>query len=117
MDLIFDLTTTDMSYYDKILRGEFKTRRDGSKVCFEIKYISPDAYISECARVHNSTIENQYLMISEAHINYLIDEFKNKEFKFPLILIDEYDKTQEGRHRALVAKKLNINTIPVLYIS
>ena len=114
MNNIFDITTTDMSYYDSILDGCKKYTKEGCLIKHTIKYISPDEYISECARVLNSTVDRQYMMIVKEKLIDIKNATSNN--KLPLILIDEVDKAQEGRHRALVAKELGIKSIPVLYV-
>lgn len=131
---IFDITTTGMSYYDAMLHKEyiagnrdpveyFKTNKG---LVFEIVWMSPTQYLEESYKIHRKfSIDYGIPQITfETYLKTNIDPDLINEYvqrtlegsKMPMPVLD-YDKlTQEGRHRAVVAKELGVEKIPVLVV-
>lgn len=131
---IFNTTTTGMSYYDAMLHKEyiagnrdpveyFKTNKG---LVFEITYMSPQEYLEESYKIHRKfSIDYGIPQIPfETYLKTNIDTELINEYiertlegsKMPIPVLD-YDKlTQEGRHRAVVAKELDVEEIPVLIV-
>ena len=112
---IFDTTTTDMSFYDNILKGkqaqewkyiytnENKLKRlEKIDVAFEIVEMSGKEYLEQCAEIHNSSMEAQLRMISEANVDELEGVVDNGKL-LPLPVLNYVAMEQEGRHRAVLS--------------
>lgn len=101
----FKIDDTDVPYYNKKLKeGKGK-----------IIYMSPDEYISRVADLHGSSVKRQYDLVYKSDAKKYAERVKAGE-KAPLPFIDYKDKTQEGRHRAYMAKLLGLKEIPVFVI-
>jgi hypothetical protein len=113
--MIFDITKTDMSYYNSITqKPEYFARAKGLQG--QIAYISPDDYMIECAKIHNCPLEHEFRAIDEPSMQRIAD-FLQAGNLLPLITLDYAGRTQEGRHRAMTAKKLGYDKIPVLVVT
>lgn len=82
-----------------------------------ISEMSPDEYMSRCSKeVFETPIEDTHDgMENKDNVQEYAELMKNGT-KFDMPFIDAKNKTQEGRHRAMAAKQLGINIIPVLYL-
>ena len=110
---MFDITTTDVPFYDKLLRN--KEGYEGKvKVKAELVYMTPDEYLNICCELQDDDMEGLYKMISKINLEELREY--NKENKLPLPFLNMYRRSQEGRHRAVLAKENGITDFPVLII-
>lgn len=114
MKEIFDVNTTDIPFYDDLLRNGKGVEIGNIEVVAEIEYMSPDDYFKQCALLCKSTLENQYRMISERNMQELMNVIEKK--KLPIGFLNYALEWQEGRHRALLAKRLGMTSIPVLVV-
>lgn len=111
---IFDISTTDILFYDKLLRNGKGLERGNIEVVANIEYMTPDEYFNHCANLNNGTVDEEYDYISENNMQELSNVIKVE--KLPIGFLNMVNKTQEGRHRALLAKRLGIELIPVLVV-
>ena len=104
---------TGMSFYDGVLKNpDYHIRAKG--IHHKIVKMSPDQYLQECAKMHKTTIKQQYEMIEPG----LVKKYKKRTLAgspMPMLTI-EPPFNQEGRHRAIVAKELGIKKIPVMKV-
>ena len=114
MENIFDLTTTDIPYYDKLLKYGKGLERDDIEVTATIEYMSPDEYFQYCAIMHKCTVQDEFKYIDERNMQELTQVVESD--KLPIGFLNNVCREQEGRHRALLAKRLGIELIPVLVI-
>ena len=106
----FDITTTGMGPYDKLLKDKSLAK----KMHVEVKVVkmSPREYLFESGlRVALPPIDQQK-----------VAEFKKEmesgtKFPLPVLHYGEKLMSQDGRHRAVVAQELGINSIPVLIVN
>ena len=113
----FSLSTTEMPYYDNMLRNP-EYFRDEKGVSFRIsKNQSPAKYIEQCANARNTTREQLLANREQALIDKYAAAMQAGE-KFPLPVID-YTRgfTQEGLHRAFAAEQINLSTMPYMSVS
>lgn len=103
---VFDLETTDIFFYDQILKNK------NDDYYFEIKFMNTDEYIGICSQFHDCSVENEYKMIDEDNLEHLLDVVKKE--KLPIPFLNFIKKEQEGRHRVVLAKRLGINNIPIV---
>jgi len=83
-----------------------------------IQYMSPDEYLMKCKEMKNyekSIKEYIKSVIDQEKVNKYYQAMVNGE-KFPLIMLDYITYMQEGRHRALAAKKYKIKKLPVIIV-
>lgn len=114
--LYFDITDTDMPYYDDMIKKpEYFERAKAKKS--KIIYMTPDEYMSRVAEQQGTTVQYQWDSIIEAKLQRLRD-FISEGNKMPLMTIEntEHSHTQEGRHRAQIAKELGLKEVPVLVV-
>ncbi len=129
---IFDITTTGMSLYDELLKecilGKYKpvkSFRFDRKILPKIECMSPEQYLVKCYEIHKYSYD--FSMQGKIFDDYLreninIDLIKNyKErvldgSKMPIPVLDYDNMLQNGRHRAVVAKELGVEEIPVLVV-
>ena len=133
-DDIFDITTTGMSYYNSMIqKGHIAGNRDPTQyfkenkgLVFEIVHMSPTHYLEESYKIHRKFSTNYGIpqIPFETYLKTNIDSDLINEYiertlegsKMPIPMLD-YDRlTQEGRHRAVVAKELGVEEIPVLIV-
>ncbi len=130
---IFDITTTGMPYYDTMIqKGHIAGNRDPVKyfktnkgLVFEIVWMSPEDYLRESYKLQNYNIDYlKYKFPLKYYIERSIDPEKINEYtertlegsKMPIPVLDYNDMSQEGRHRAVVAKELGVEEMPVLVV-
>jgi len=112
----FDTTSTDMSYYDGLMKNPaYYLKSKG--VVGKITIMSPDEYMYHCAKSRSkpSTIAHERRMISEEHKDNL-KKWQRAGNKFPLPVVDYEYHEQEGRHRVMVAEDMGMDEIPVLVV-
>lgn len=82
-----------------------------------IEIMSPQEYLDKCGIMQNNKddIENSSV-ISQENLKKYADKIKSGEI-FPLPYLDYSSKGQEGRHRAIVLKRLGVQEMPVLIIN
>lgn len=118
--------TTGMPTYDDMLRDPEYFAKQKSKV-FKIIKMSPDAYLAACKAGLSA---NTGTFTPEQN---LVDEYAERVkagSKMPMPVLEyelnEYGQrsrgsytsfSQEGRHRAYVAKQLGVTVIPVMVVA
>lgn len=108
--------TTNMPHYDGLL--EFpKYHKENKGECGRIEMMEPDLYILSCAlfRSHQSSIDEELRGVDKN----LVERYYHRSLKgekMPIPVIDKYRCSQEGRHRAMTAKRLGLKKIPVLVV-
>lgn len=113
---LFDTSTTGMPNYDAMIKSPayyyfFKDRY------ITLEWMSSKEYMEKCAKyVHDTTTEDEYDNINPTDvkaISLLVD--KGQKLETPVLNIA--DKTQEGRHRSVVASEKGFDKIPVYVVS
>ncbi len=114
--MIFNLKTTTIPYYDDMLQNKY-TKGISSKII----YMTPEKYLSECFKLQK--YDSSLISLKEHLKNVisidLVNKYREKTLsgsKMPLVVLDYANGLQEGRHRAVVAKSLKIQKIPVLVV-
>jgi hypothetical protein len=112
----FDDTTTDLPMYDNWFENpEYALEQKGYEV--NRVYITPDQYIEACVDGFNSSYESIMSTRKEKAAEYA-RLMKDGE-TFPMLTL-VYSLgghfTQEGLHRALAAKMIGIEKVPVLVV-
>ena len=102
--VVFDTTTTGMSYYDELLHNPEYMRR-AKNLKGEIVYMTPTAYFEGCADIFNSTTEKQINQTrADKHtFDKLMTVLKKYRRKFPVGFLNYAQRGQEGRHRMFAA--------------
>jgi len=118
-----DNIITGMSYYDNFFRDklQFETTK---QVKGEVKFLTQLEYFEKCAKARgqfsNYNITREFLAIEVNNIKRIDKLYQENDLyygsKFPIGVIDFKDKTQEGRHRALLSYRYKIDKIPTLII-
>ena len=105
-----------MPYYDQMLKNpNYFKKAKGKK--FTVKLMSPDQYIQAVARQQKTSTGFQY-----EHIHpKLVQKYKKLTLSgspMPMLTIENTKDahTQEGRHRAMVAKELGVKKVPVMVV-
>ncbi|MCX6666215.1 MAG: hypothetical protein NT038_09210 [Euryarchaeota archaeon] len=123
---------TGMSYYDELLKYP-KYHEEYKGVCSHIEMMSPDEYFEVIVETRYPFVdvhEQEHLTPKQYRAWAIEDEKKHvipgrveayyqralKGEKMPIPTIDKMQQGQEGRHRAMVAKKLGVRKIPVMII-
>jgi len=100
---------TDLSFYDGILKNpDYHKRAKALKA--NIIEISPKEYLRKCESM-GATLTD----VDEKLVDSYLKRVQNGEM-MPMPILDYNRMEQEGRHRALVAKRLEIKQIPVLVV-
>ena len=113
---IFNTRTTGMPNYDSMIQNPgyyyfFKSR------LIELKYMSPEDYLTKCAEfVHDTTLENEISNINTSDVELIMHKVE-QGVKLDTPVLNVADKTQEGRHRSVVAQKRGIHSIPVYVVT
>jgi len=118
----FDNTTTEMPFYDDMMRLPEYFEEQKGKV-WKIVNVTPFNYLKSL----NIDVNNKKVIDIEAkhYPNYIepeaVDDYTEKMKageKFPMLTYDvsEGRVSQEGRHRALAAIKAGVKTVPVLIV-
>ena len=103
----FDVRKTGMSFYN-----QFFTDPDYMEEYKNLKHkiieLSPKEYFRECARIFNSTYENQINQTKAdkqtlAHLKEVLQKYKKT---FPITFLNYAENSQEGRHRMYVVGEL-----------
>ncbi len=132
---IFDITTTEMSYYDAMIqKGHIAGNRDpveyfknNKGLIFEIEWMSPNEYLKKSFELHKEfyrffrdfNVKSFENYLKESINPDLIQEYTQRTLngsKMPIPVLDYNNMSQEGRHRAVVAQQLNVEEIPVLVV-
>jgi len=122
------LDTTEMSYYDGIVKYP-RYHKQAKGICSEIVQMSPDKYFEESAKLHFKAKEMKIYSKEVLHdmakreqdithpkwVNIYYQKAK-KGSKMPIPVLNFESNEQEGRHRAMVAKKMGLSKIPVLIV-
>lgn len=112
----FNLCTTDTGYYDMVLnKPEYAFWVKG--LDGELEWMTPMQYYKECASMQKTSVNDQIRYVNKK----TSEEYKEKMLdgeKFPVLIIDQDHKTQEGRHRAFAVHSINPEEkIPVLIVN
>lgn len=107
----FKTDSTGMSFYDSILEGK-KPGYQGKLV-----EMSPVEYLKKCAYeiFDKATIESTIAGTDKDNVAKYKKMMKSGT-KFDLPVLSYKEHAQEGRHRAIAAYELGIDTIPVLEV-
>lgn len=111
----FKKDSTDLPHYDDAIKNPeyFKKNKD---LQFKLMELSPDQYLEAAAQGFKSTIDKMTGSRDLELVNKYIKNMQDGD-KFPMLLLI-YNKngsfSQEGIHRAMAAKKLNIPKVPVM---
>ena len=117
----FDRTSTEMPDYDDLIKSigdEYKTEyfRDQKGKEAKMVDISPDQYLQAVDRSFEHGVMSG---VEEEKVQRYAEKLKAGE-TFPALMLD-YSRgnhlSQEGRHRALAAKTVGINSVPVLIVT
>lgn len=114
----FSTTTTGTSYYDNFLNPkDLAYMQDAKRKTGYIAEMSPDEYIDRVARqvFKKPRYVAERGLDSENINNYAKMMQEGTKFDMPYLEISYGN--QEGRHRAMAAKKLGIEKIPVLVVT
>lgn len=128
---MFDITTTDMPYYDNMLRNPNYFKKQKGKT-FEITYMSPQDYYEKIATGFWEDPQTQKYFHNYNNYRTLglekrlmpsnlkkIDQYITSGNKVPMPVI-EYDNegmyAQEGHHRVRLAEIKGIQKIPVMIV-
>ena len=131
-DDIFDITTTEMPYYNSMIqkghiagnRNPVEYFKQNKGLIFEIFYMSPEEYIKQSYIIQGYSDIVEFPTLLERYMRITIDKNKVKEYKertlsgskMPIPVLDYDNISQEGRHRAIVAQQLDVQEIPVLVV-
>ena len=100
---------------DYLLNPEYAKQKGYNEVY--IAEMTPDEYMHACAKyIFQSPIEDAYAGIENPENTHKYAKMMKDGTKFNMPYIDIKNMAQEGRHRALAAKELGINKIPVLIL-
>jgi len=113
---MFNLKTTTIPYYDNLLLGKHI-----KGITSKIIYMTPMKYLQESFELQKYDLS--FISLKE-HLRTvisidLVNKYREKTIrgsKMPLPILDYTRGLQEGRHRAVVAKSLKIEKIPVLVV-
>jgi hypothetical protein len=79
----------------------------------EIKFLSPEEYLNECARLQDTSYQDQLKYINKSNVDDIKENMRNG-VKYNMPYLNYVDKQQEGRHRVAAAYQLGQKKIPVL---
>ena len=112
----FDTTTTGMPHYDDMMElPEYFEKEKGYR--FRKINMTPDEYIMRAAKGFGSSVA----AITSSREPEKVEDYAQKMLggeRFPMLTLD-YSRgsfTQEGIHRAMAAKKANLDIVPVLSV-
>ncbi len=126
----FNQETTHMATYDDMMKDPEYFRNEKGRQ-FRILHMSPDEYIDRAAEgfsLHHGFSRKEALRGREG--SSLVDQYAEKMQhgeKFPMVVLDHSSRrtfsgereksfSQEGLHRALAAKKIGVDKIPVMVV-
>ena len=113
-----DTSTTGVSYYNDLIPGSkyHAYMKIAKGLSGEIVMMSPDKYISECAKkIFKVPVENVLRGLSDENIDEYAKKMKSGT-KFYMPYLNYTTNNQEGRHRVLALKKLGVKSLPVLVV-
>ena len=100
---------TDLPFYDGILKNpDYHKRAKGLKA--NIIEMSPKEYLRKCESMGATRAD-----VDEKLVGSYIQLVQNGEM-MPMPVLDYSRMEQEGRHRALVAERLELKQMPVLVV-
>lgn len=105
---------TSVPFYDNLIKNPdyFK---EAKGLVGEIVHLTPDGYIANVAEMQGTTVERQWELISDNIVGKLEKiVHSGKKLFMPYLAYDT--NSQEGRHRAALAKKLGLVVMPVLIV-
>lgn len=114
-DEYFDLSNADATYYNDVLnKKDYMFWVKG--ILGKVVYMTPDKYYTLDAQIHNTSataiMHHVFKDTAEKYKNQMLNGHK-----FPIPVLDFYQKGQEGRHRTYAAKLIDPDMqIPVLVI-
>lgn len=112
---VFDLTTTDMPYYDNLLKNpDYYKRAKG--LIGEIVRISPELYFALCAVMREEkSLKGELSALVPEYIDKYAKAMRAGD-KFPIPVLELLKNQQEGRQRVAAAQKIGLKEIPVLLV-
>lgn len=111
---------TNMATYDDMVKDpEYFQRRKKKK--FDIVEMSPDEYIERAVRGFSRFGNYTRSEVLATRSPELIDKYANLMLageEFPTLVLDFADEwfSQEGLHRAMAAKKIGLEKVPVMVV-
>jgi hypothetical protein len=81
-----------------------------------IEELTPEEYMKRCAELHKSSYTQQMQHVDKEVIYRIVKDIKENHTKMYLPMLDYRINSQEGRHRAMIAKELGLFHIPVLIV-
>lgn len=109
-DCDFFIDKTNIVDYDDILQD--KQNRYKKNLTGKIVKMTMEQYLKYCSKIQDTTYEEQLSYIDKTNVNIIKKNMLNGE-KYSMPYIDNYDKTQEGRHRIVAATELGCTSINV----
>lgn len=111
---MFNLKKAETPYLQQFLDNpDYMKEKKG--LIASIVQLAPDEYMRECAKIHGNTLEKEYNMIDKDNLARL-RKYVTEGKLLPIPFLDYVVGKQEGRHRALLAKEMGYETIPVMII-
>jgi hypothetical protein len=105
---------TSIPYFDSILSNQLSNLPEKYHDWYgEIKFLSAEEYINECAKLQGTSYQQQFKFILKSKVEDIKENMSNG-VKYDMPYLNYVDKEQEGRHRVIAANELNQNKIPVL---
>lgn len=129
----FTTSTTHMATYDDMMKDPQYFKEKKGKV-FTITHMSPNEYIDQAYRAfkQQGALEPWQDMsdLHKSRSSKLVDKYAEKMKsgeKFPMVVLDfssqygfrggkQKSFSQEGLHRAMAAKKLGVQKVPVMIV-
>jgi hypothetical protein len=109
----FNMKRTSVPKYDEMLDDPPYYTKKGLSV--KLESMSPKEYLMACAKIFRSTEAQQRQSVDDKLVDKYYERALNGE-KMPVLVMNYATEDQNGRHRALVAEKLGLKSIPVLVI-
>lgn len=112
---------TNMATYDDMVKDpEYFQRRKKRK--FDVVEMSPDEYIEKAVRGFSRFGNYTRSEVLATRSPELIDKYAEKMLageEFPTLVLDYTDEwfSQEGLHRAMAAKKIGLEKVPVMVVN
>lgn len=108
---------TTIPIYDAILFGKYdQVPSKYSDWVGEIKFMTKEEYIEECAKLQRTNYADQFRMISDDNVKDIEDGMR-KGIKYYMPYLNYVDRAQEGRHRVIAASNLGQKKMPVLILT
>lgn len=112
---VFNLTTTDMPFYDNLLKNpDYYKRAKG--LMGQIVRISPELYFALCAVMRKEkNLTGELSALLPEYIDKYAKAMRAGD-KFPIPVLELLTNQQEGRQRVAAAQKIGLKEIPVLLV-